>query len=210
MELRTAFKVFLAAIVVLTSGTCAAGQETKANRCEAYFTAWRIWDPDLGLIPNMTREQTKWWKKKGQHKYPEVCQDMQKATFLVLTVQWTDEQKKSVMRRHAATTTGPVTTIVGMTGSGPGQPAQPIYGAQMQTFVTSWWEREVETHNETHAAVLLFRTKDGKPVQSGGELQLMASPKGIQLTGPSASKTALEWIVDSISEIATSSHRSKM
>src|SRR5438445_12262941 len=102
MRLNTAFKfVFLSGIVLL-NGVRADGQEEKANQCEAYFAAWRIWDPDLGILPNMTDDQAKWWKKKGQKKYPEVCEDMQKATFVVLTVQWTEEQKKSVMRRHTA------------------------------------------------------------------------------------------------------------
>lgn len=209
MRLETRFKSLPLATVALLWGMCALAQE-KQNRCEAYFTAWRMWDPDIGIIPNMTDDQAKWWKKKGQRKYPEVCEDMQKATFVLLTVQWTEEQKKSVMRRHTATTTGQVNTIVGLTASSPAQPAQPIYGSQMQSFITTWWEREVETYDQEHVGVLLFKTKDGKALESGGELQLMASPNGIQLTGPKASKTALEWVVDAISLMGTSSRRSRM
>jgi hypothetical protein len=202
-------RLALVAGVALWSSYCAAAQDTAASACKAYFTTF-VMDADLevGLIPAMTADQAKWFKKKGQKKYPDLCQDLEKATYAIVTVQWREEKQRTVSRTHSARTTGPVTEIVGLSASGPGQPAQPIWGTQLRTFITTWRERETETVHQPNAMVLIFETKDGKALGAGGEIkpEPVGTSRGARAVGRNASKDALEWTLDVISLVTRAHH----
>jgi hypothetical protein len=89
----------------------------------------------------------------------------------MVTFRWTKKQERSVTRTESAITTGPVNKVVGQSSSGPGQPAQPIWRTQLGTFVTTWQTQTSETVKEPHTLVLVFETKDGKPLSPTTELR---------------------------------------
>ena len=108
----------------------------------------------------------------------------------MVTFQWAENQERTVTRTESAITTGPVTTVVGQSNSGPGQPAQPIWRTQLGTFVTTWQVQTNETVREPHALVLVFETKDGKPLSPVTELRSdpVLQSKGV---GKNAGRDAL-------------------
>jgi len=184
-------KFLAAALLMLIGGVFCIAQQA-AGSCSTYFVMYQF-DQKLGLIlfPALTVDQAKWLEKKGRKKYPSYCVDVDKATYVMVTFRWTEEKQQTSTKTRSAYTRGPVPAVVGLSSSGPGNPAQPIWGTQIATFVTTWQENETEIIPEPHALILTFATKDGKPLSATTELkpEPVTRVKGV---GRKGSKDALE------------------
>ena len=159
-------------------------------------------DSELGLlpIPALTKDQHKWLQKKAKKNYPGFCLDAQRATHVMVTIQWTEDKQRTVTRTQHAYTTGPVTSVVGSTAQSLGQPAQPIWGTELKTFVTTWQERETEVVHEPRALILTFETKDGKPLSATSELKPEPTTR-VKGVGRKGAKDALEQTFEFLSLI---------
>lgn len=184
-------KIILLGLIASTFPTANAQQ--ASSPCKAYFVMFQF-DSTVGLVPIVafTKDQSKWFKGRGRKKYPEFCLDADKATYVMVTVRWDEQTSHSINKTHTAYTTGPTTAVVGTTASGPGKPAQPIWGTQLSTFVTTWQKRETETTQEPHAAVLTFRPKDGKSLVDTGELEPQPICNNSKGVGTNAAKNAFD------------------
>jgi hypothetical protein len=198
-------KLVIAAVLLLA--TTAAFAQQPVQTCGTYLTMY-IYDERIGLIlaPGMTTDQAQWYGRKGKRDNPGFCFSPEKATYVMVTFRWTVNQERAVTRNESAVTTGPVTTVVGQSSSGPGQPAQPIWRTQLGTFVTTWQTQAKETVREPHALVQVFETKDGKPLSPTTELRPdpVIQAEG---AGRNAGRDALDWILKNWNmKLASKSH----
>jgi len=180
-------------ILLLLCPPSGHGQQSSGS-CKAYLTMY-VYDENLGLIlaPGMTADQSKWFEKKGKKKYSGLCLSRDLATYVLVTVRWTQSTQQTVPTTKSALTTGPVTSVEGMTSGGPGQPAEPIWRTQLGTFVTTWQENETRAIREPHALILVFQTKDGNRLSQTSELRRdpILTAKGI---GREGARDALEFV----------------
>jgi hypothetical protein len=180
---------------LLVAGTASAFAQEPAPPCNTYFTMY-VFDQRIGLIlaPGMTSDQSQWFYSKAKKKYPGFCTNTERATYVMVTFRWTENQERTVTKTESAVTTGPVTTVVGQSGGGPGQPAQPIWQTQLGTFVTTWKTQVNEIVHEPHAYILVFETKDGNPLSPKTELKKdpVLQAKGV---GRNAGRDALEFVL---------------
>ncbi|MFI5090239.1 MAG: hypothetical protein ACHP7P_09310 [Terriglobales bacterium] len=167
---------------------------TAQSGCTAYFTSYTyIYLPVAGsLRPGMTRKQEKWFHKKGRKKYPALCEDAEKATYVLVTGNQVNEvQRPETVTRHAYTT-GPVTEVVGNTSSGP------IWATRFETFVTTWQEKEMRTGLQLHTEVFLLEAK--KPLREAVSADDYYQPlRAAYADGPDADEKAFEhafWFLD--------------
>jgi len=140
----------------------------------------------------MTRRQEKWFHKKGRKKYPAMCEDAGKATYILVTGNQVNEvQRPETVTRHAYTT-GPVTEVVGNTSSGP------IWATRLETFVTTWQEKEMRTGLQLHTEVFLLEAK--KPLREAVSADDYYQPlRAAYADGPGADEKAFEhafWFLD--------------
>lgn len=167
----------------------------QPQQCSTYLTMY-VYDERVGLIsaPGMTADQHHWYEHTGKKRYPGFCFNTERATFVIVTARWTEQHVRTETRTESAITTGPVTTVVGQSPSGPGQPSQPIWRTQLSTFVTTWQRHVNEVVLEPHAVVLVFETKDGKPLSPTTELRPdpVLQAKGL---GKNAGRDALEFVL---------------
>ena len=186
---------FAVAAILLLVGTASAFAQKPTMPCDTYFTMY-VWDQRVRLIlaPGMTTDESHWFQSKGKKKYPNFCISTARATYVMVTFRWTEDRQRAVTRTESAVTTGPVTTVVGQSSSGPGQPAQPIWGTQLGTLVTTWSREVNETVPEQHSLVLVFETKDGRPLSPTTELR---SDPVLRATGVgrNAGRDALEFVL---------------
>lgn len=182
---------------IIASTIPSADAQQAPQPCKAYFAMFQF-DSKLGLLPVVafTKDQSKWFEKRGRKQYPEFCLDAEKATYVMVTVRWDEQINQSVNRTHTAYTTGPTTAVVGTTAAGPGKPAQPIWGTQLTTFITTWQEREIESTQEPHAVVLTFRPKDGKSLIDAGELESQPICNNLKGVGKDAAKDAFDYTLE--------------
>jgi len=180
---------------LLLAGIAPVYAQEPGQPCNTYFTMY-VYDQRIGLIlaPGMTSDQSQWFLNKAKKKYPRFCANTQRATYLMVTFRWAENQEQTATRTESAVTTGPVTTVVGQSSSGPGQPAQPIWRTQLGTFVTTWKTQVNEVVQEPHAQILVFETKDGNPLSPTTQLRLapVLEAKGV---GKYASRDALEFVL---------------
>jgi len=186
---------FAITAALLFAVATSAFAEQPAQSCSTYLTMY-VYDQRVGLIlaPGMTSDQSQWFKKKGKKKYPGFCFNTEKATYIMVTVRWTEDQEQTVTRTEHGVTTGQVNTAVGRSSSGPGRPAQPIWGTQLGTFVTTWQAQVNEVVREPHVYVLTFETKDGKPLSPTTELRPDPVIQG-RGVGRNAGRDALEFVL---------------
>ncbi len=181
--------------------------QQPAPTCSMYFTMY-VYDQRVGLIlaPGMTSDQSQWFHNTAKKKYSGFCTNTQKATYVMVTVRWTENQERTVTKTESAVTTGPVLGVVGQSSNGPGQPAQPIWGTQLGTFVTTWTRQMKETVREPQAVVLVFETQDGNPLSPGTELrpEPVIQGKGV---GKNAGRDALEFVLKNWNMKLTSKHQ---
>jgi hypothetical protein len=180
---------------LLLAATSPVLAQQPIQSCSTYLTMY-IHDERIGLIlaPGMTNDQARWFEHKGKKDYPGFCFSTERATYVAVTFRWTESRERSVTRTESAITTGPVTTVVGQSSSGPGQLAQPIWRTQLGTFVTTWQTQAIETMREPHVFLLVFETKDGKPLSPTTELRSdpVLQAKGV---GRNAGRDALEFML---------------
>lgn len=186
-----AVKPMVVILALLLAGTTSSQAQTQSQPCVTYFLMYQF-DSELGLIPipALTTDQAKWLQKKAKKKYPGFCLDAERATYVLVTFRWTEERQRTVTRTKSASTTGPVPIVVGVTASGPGRPGQPIWGTEVETFVTTWQEEETQVVHEPHALIFAFETKDGQPLSATSELRSALAP--VRGVGRTATKHALE------------------
>jgi hypothetical protein len=169
-----------------------------------------VYDEKLGLIlaPGMTSDQSRWFESKGKKTYPDFCFSSDRATYVVVTVRWTENQRRTVTKTESATTTGPVTTVAGLSSSGPGQPAQPIWRTELGSFLTTWQTQVNEVVREPHVFVLVYETKEGKPLSDTTELRSepVLQAKGV---GRNAGRDALEFVLKNWNFKLTTKSQSK-
>jgi len=186
---------FAITAVAFLAATGSAFAQQPAQPCSTFLTMY-VYDQRIGLIlaPGMTSDQAQWFEHKGKKNYPGFCFNTQNATYVMVTFRWAENREHTVTRTESAITTGPVTTVVGQSNGGPGQPAQPIWRTQLGTFVTTWQIQANETVREPHALVLVFETKDGKPLSPATELRSdpVLQSKGV---GRNAGRDALEFVL---------------
>jgi hypothetical protein len=179
--------------LILSFAPLPAAAQQQRQPCTFHFVMY-LYDEDLGIasIPAMDSDQAKWLRTTGAKKYPDFCLDPQNASYVMLTMRWSEKKERTVTKTHSATTTGPVPGVVGVTAAGPGKPAEPIWGTQLRTFITTWREKETETVSEAHALVLTFGTKDGTSIAEGVELKPKPTcqAKGV---GSKAARKAFEF-----------------
>ena len=189
--------VRLVILGVFASTIPGASAQQAPQPCKAYFVPF-VYDSALGLVPVVafTRDQSRWFKKHGRKQYPEFCVDMDKATYVIVTVRWDEQVSKSVNKTRTAYSTAPTTGVVGTTASGPGKPAQPIWGTQLSTFITTWQETETEVAPEPHATVLTFRPTDGTTLAGAGGLESQPVCNKVKGVGANAAKNALDITLD--------------
>jgi hypothetical protein len=145
----------------------------------------------------MTSRQEKWFHKKGQKKYPNLCEDPEKATYIFVTSGQLGEVQQPMTVTRRAYTTGPVTEVVGQTASSPALPPQPIWGTRLETFITTWQEKETRTVPKFHADVFLIMTK--KPLAEAVSQDDYLRPMlAAQADGYDADRVALEQAFSSI------------
>ncbi len=194
-------------VSLLLVATASAFAQQPVRTCSTYLTIY-IYDERIGLIlaPGMTSDQAHWYEHKGKKNYPGFCFNTEKATYVVVTIRWTENQERSVTRTESAITTGSITSVVGQSSSGPGQPEQPIWRTQLGTFVTTWQTQTNETVREPHTLILVFETKDGKPLTPTTELRLdpVLQARGV---GRNAGRDALEFVLKNWNmKLANKSH----
>jgi hypothetical protein len=170
-----------------------AHAQQAPSPCKVYFAMFQF-DTKLGLLPIVafTRDQSKWFEKRGHKKYPEFCLDGGKATYVMVTARWDEGTSKAVNRTHRAYTTGSTPAVVGTTAAGPDKPSQQVWGTQLSTFVTTWQEEEMEVVRVPHAIVFTFSTKDGKPLAEAEELKPQPICTNLRGLGGSAAKDAFD------------------
>jgi hypothetical protein len=182
----------IAAALLLAATTSIPNQQ--ADACTTYILPY-VYDQRLGLLPapGMTADESTWLEKKGKKRYPGFC-FTRTATYVLLTIRGTTDRVQTETRTESAITTGPVTTVVGQTASSTGQPSEPIWSTQLAHWVTTWQSQVTEVVHEPYAIVLIFETKDGKPLSSTTELRLspVLQAKG---AGRHASRDALEFVL---------------
>jgi hypothetical protein len=182
------------AAALFLAGAASTFAQQPPRTCSTFLTMY-VYDEKLGLIlaPGMTSDQSRWFESKGKKTYPDFCFSSVRATYVVVTVRWTENQQRTVTKTESATTTGPVTTVAGLSSSGPGQPAQPIWRTELGSFLTTWQTRVNEVVREPHAFVLVYETKDGKPLSDTTELRSepVLQAKGV---GRNAGRDALEFV----------------
>lgn len=186
---------FAVVATLLLVGTASAFARKSTMPCDTYFTMY-VWDQRMGLIlaPGMTTDESRWFQSKGKKKYPNFCISTARATYVMVTFRWTEDRQQTVTRTESAVTTGPVTIVVGQSSSGPGQPAQPIWGTQLGAFVTTWSTEVNEIVHQPHSLVLVFETKDGRPLSPTTKLRSdpVLQAKG---AGRNAGRDALEFVL---------------
>ncbi len=78
----------LALILLFSLSTSAAAQDGKPldhPGCESYFiTFWADLHIPGGMISHWEKSQEKWYLETGRKKYPTVCKDAKKATYLLV------------------------------------------------------------------------------------------------------------------------------
>ena len=196
---NAAFTVIVLAVVSILDSSA-----TAQNVCTAYFTTYVYLSiPGISPRPGMTRKQEKWFHKKGKKQYPTLCEDAEKATYILVTSNHLNEVEQAVTVDRHAYTTGPVTEQVGVTASGPSlPPSQPIWATRMETFVTTWQEKEMRTSYSLHTEVFLLQTK--KPLKEAVSQDDYYQPlRAAYADGPDADRQALEhafWFLRIVAE----------
>jgi hypothetical protein len=190
----------LIALVTLVALVGFNGNAIAQSTCTAYFASYLYPFYLLnitGTSNGMTSRQEKWFRKKGQKKYPNVCEDPEKATYIFITRGRLDEVQQPITVTRHASTTGPVTEVVGQTASSPSQTAQPIWGIRLETFMTTWQEKETRTVNRFHTDVFLIMTK--KPLaQAVSQEDYLPPMLAAQADGYDSDRVALEQAFESI------------
>jgi hypothetical protein len=186
---------FVAALAWSVISVQAQQAQTGQMDCKIYFVMYQF-DSELGLVPIpnvLTTDQHKWFEKNAAKKYPGLCMDAEKATYVMVTVRWKEGEKQMVTRTHTASTSDPVTEVIGTTASDPRQPAQPIWGTRLERYITTWQTQEAEVVSRPHAVVLTFQTEDGKPLGTGAQLKTTPPPLIQKGYGAKPTKEAFEW-----------------
>lgn len=196
----------LATLAFLLMMSHAVSAQEPPEGCKVYFAMF-LYDLDLEIsaAPAMDTDQSRWLKGKGGKKYPGFCWDYEKATYVMVTIRWSEKSKREVTKTRRAYTTGPVTEVVGTAASGPGRPSQPIWGTQLRTFVTTWQETEMESVDEPRALVVTFETADGKPLSETTELKPHPACK-TKGAGKNAAKDAFEFTLDHLTRVYRARH----
>jgi hypothetical protein len=164
MRFAIMFALFLA-------GAVPAFAEQKAPACTAHFIAY-LYYQGLGLSPTpaITTDQAKWLGNQGKKKYPNFCfqANPSNATYVLVTIRGTQSREQLVTR--SAITTG-------------------SWGRELGRWITTWQEPGVVS--EPNATVLVFETKDGKPLSSTTGLRLQPIIQA-KAAGKNAGRDALE------------------
>ena len=186
----------LAVALMLLVVSAVAQPQQQPMTCSTRLTMY-LYDQNAGLImaPGMTTDQAKWFDKKGKKKYREFCFDPGKASYVMVTIRWTEDKRQTTEKTKSAYTTGPVNVVSGLSSSAPGQPAVPIWRTQLGTFVTTWQEKQTEIIPERHALILVFETKDTLPLSATSELRSdpVFKAKGV---GKDAAGNALQFVLE--------------
>lgn len=169
--------------------------QQPASTCKTLFVPY-VLDEHLGLLPlpGWTSDQGRWFNKKGQKKYPMFCVDGEEARYVFVTARWTVPVQRTTDKTRTAYATGPVTSVIGITGSSPGHPGQPIWATQVSTFVTTWQEQQTEIVHEPRALLVVFEVESSEPLSSGTQLRPQPIIQAVG-TGRNAGRDALQFVL---------------
>jgi hypothetical protein len=142
----------LLAICVLTMAEPALAQEARREdpTCRVYFAVvWQDSHIPGGWMFRMTKSQSDWYTKKGKTKYPGVCMDKERATYILV---WSAEARSHtytvpLYQQSTATITGDVNAT-----------------AQVGT-----WSQSTQTARIDDVYMFVLNT-NGRPFASGGTL----------------------------------------
>jgi hypothetical protein len=191
---------FILALPIVVSSLSSIA--TSQNLCATYFTTYSYFYmpiPNITFRPGMTSSQRKWFNKKGQKEYPTLCENPEKATYILVTRWQVNEVQEPVTVERHAYTTGPVTEAVGVTAAGSNlPPSRPVWATRMETFVTTWEEKGTKTGYRLHSDVFLLEAK--KPLKEAVSPEDYSQPLPASYAdGPDADRRAFEralWLLN--------------